>query len=51
MTPERWQQIEQVLQAALDHAPQERASFLNEACSGDEQLQHEASSLVELALR
>ena len=47
MTPERWQQIEQVLQAALDHAPQERASFLNEACSGDEQLQHEASSLVD----
>jgi serine/threonine protein kinase len=47
MTPERWQEIEEVLQAALDRPPRERASFLNEACSGDEQLQREASSLID----
>ncbi|HEY5075107.1 MAG TPA: serine/threonine-protein kinase [Pyrinomonadaceae bacterium] len=47
MTPERWQQVEEVLQAALDRPRQERASFLNEACSGDDQLQREASSLID----
>src|SRR5437588_3299292 len=47
MTSERWQQVEEVLQAALDRSPHERASFLNEACSGDEALQQEASSLID----
>src|SRR2546430_1673998 len=47
MTPERWQRVEEVLQAALDRSPHERASFLNEACSGDEALQQEASSLID----
>jgi serine/threonine protein kinase len=46
MTPERWQQVEEVLQAALDCAPQERAAFLARACAGDPELQTEASSLV-----
>jgi serine/threonine protein kinase len=46
MTPERWNQVEEVLQAALDRAPQERAAFLNEVCAGDEELQTEASSLI-----
>jgi serine/threonine protein kinase/soluble lytic murein transglycosylase-like protein len=47
MTPERWQKVEEVLQAALDRPQPERASFLNEACSGDDQLQREASSLID----
>ncbi len=47
MTPERWQQVEEVLQAALDRPQQDRAAFLNEACSGDDQLQREASSLID----
>lgn len=46
MTPERWQQVEEVLQAALDRAPRERAAFLREVCVGDAELQTEASSLV-----
>ena len=46
MTPERWQQVEDVLQAALDRAPQERAAYLDEACAGDEELKSEASSLL-----
>ncbi len=46
MTPERWQKVEAVLQDALDRSPQERVSFLDEACAGDEQLLDEATSLV-----
>jgi serine/threonine protein kinase len=46
MTPERWQQVEEVLQAALDRAPRERAAFLREVCAGDAELQTEASSLI-----
>lgn len=46
MTPERWQQIEEVLQDALDRAPGERAAFLREVCAGDDELQTEAGSLV-----
>src|SRR5262245_48735664 len=47
MTPERWQQVEDLLQAALDRPPSERASFLSEACSGDEELAGETSSLID----
>jgi serine/threonine protein kinase len=46
MTPNRWQQVEAVLQAALDCAPQQRAAFLEQVCAGDAELQAEASSLV-----
>jgi hypothetical protein len=46
MTPERWQQVENVLQAALDRPPQERAAFLEEACAGDEELKDETSQLL-----
>lgn len=46
MTPEQWQRVEDVLQRALDCPPQERASFFDEACAGDEQLREEATSLV-----
>src|SRR5437762_2990123 len=42
MTPERWQQVEEVLQAALDRAPAERAVFLEQVCAGDAELQREA---------
>jgi serine/threonine protein kinase len=47
MTPERWQQVEDVLQGALDRAPAERAVYLNEACLGDEELTRETSSLLD----
>jgi serine/threonine protein kinase len=46
MTPERWQKVDEVLQAALDRAPRERAAFLKEACAGDAELQIEATSLI-----
>jgi serine/threonine protein kinase len=46
MTSEQWQRVEEVLQRALDCPPQERASFLDEACAGDMHLRAEATSLV-----
>ncbi|MEO8436183.1 MAG: serine/threonine-protein kinase [Pyrinomonadaceae bacterium] len=46
MTPERWQQVEEVLQGALDRPPQDRASFLQQVCAGDSELKSEATSLV-----
>jgi serine/threonine protein kinase len=46
MTPEQWQKVEAVLQAAIDRPPQDRASFLDEACAGDSQMLDEATSLI-----
>jgi serine/threonine protein kinase len=46
MTPERWQQVEEVLQEALDLPRRERASFLDAVCGDDEDLKHEAGSLI-----
>ena len=47
MTPERWQQVEDIFQAALDRTPGERAAYLTEACLGDEELACETNSLVD----
>jgi non-specific serine/threonine protein kinase/serine/threonine-protein kinase len=46
MTPERWQQVKAVFQAALERAAGERASFLDAACAGDEALRAEVASLL-----
>ena len=46
MTPEQWQKVEEVLQGALDCPPQDRASFIDDACAGDETLLEEATSLI-----
>lgn len=46
MTPERWQQIDQLFHAALAHAPNERPGFLVSACEGDEPLRLEVESLL-----
>src|SRR4051812_33628154 len=46
MTPERWRQIEQLFHAALARPPEERSSFLDESCGGDETLRGEVESLL-----
>ncbi|HEV2903755.1 MAG TPA: serine/threonine-protein kinase [Pyrinomonadaceae bacterium] len=46
MTPERWQKVDEVLQAALDLPAAERAALLAETCTGDPELQREALSLI-----
>src|SRR6266567_5961340 len=35
MTPERWQQVKQIFQSALERNPAERSAFLNQACADD----------------
>jgi len=46
MEPERWKQIDQLLEAALDRPPSQRAAFLNQACAGDAALRREVESLL-----
>src|SRR5262245_6636190 len=46
MQPDRWQQIDQLLEAALERRPEERAAFLAVACAGDESLRREVESLL-----
>src|SRR5687768_14971159 len=46
MTPERWQQLKQIFQSALERKPAERAAFLNQACADDPALRSEVESLI-----
>jgi eukaryotic-like serine/threonine-protein kinase len=46
MTPERWQQINQIFHSALERNPGDRAAFLAEACASDEELRREVESLL-----
>src|SRR5215813_5027435 len=46
MTPERWKQVDQLMQDALDRGPAERAAFLADACGGDDELRREVESLI-----
>ena len=46
MSPERWQQVKEIFNSALNYRPEERGSFLSQACSGDDNLRHEVESLI-----
>jgi eukaryotic-like serine/threonine-protein kinase len=46
MKAERYQQIEQLFHAALERKPEERATFLEQACGEDEALRREVESLL-----
>ncbi|MGH9760369.1 MAG: serine/threonine-protein kinase, partial [Blastocatellia bacterium] len=46
MQPERWQQIDRLLDEALELAPEQRAAFLDRACAGDDSLRKEVESLL-----
>ncbi|MBK7599535.1 MAG: serine/threonine protein kinase [Acidobacteria bacterium] len=47
MTPERYQQIEKIYNAALDLKPDELTPFLEEACAGDDNLLLEVRRLLD----
>src|SRR5205807_2697741 len=46
MKAKNWSHVEEVLQDALDCAPDERAAYLDEACAGDDALRLEVESLL-----
>jgi len=46
MTPERWQQVKRIFNSAIEYPPDERKSFLTEACSNDSLLISEVESLI-----
>jgi eukaryotic-like serine/threonine-protein kinase len=45
MTPERWQEVKNVLADALEKTPQERAAYLDQTCT-DPALRREVESLI-----
>jgi hypothetical protein len=46
MTPERWQQVKEVLNGALHVGGEERAAFLGRACETDPSLRIEVDALL-----
>lgn len=46
MPPERWKQVEEVFQTAVDLPAAERRSFIAGACAGDETLHEQVAALV-----
>ncbi len=46
MTPERWERIARICEAALDRDAEGRDAFLTDACAGDEALRLEVESLL-----
>ncbi len=46
MDAERWKQVDSLLQAVLERAPEEREAFLRSACAADEALEREVRSLL-----
>jgi TolB-like protein/tRNA A-37 threonylcarbamoyl transferase component Bud32 len=47
VTPERWKQVKDLMDAALGVPPRERESFVAESCGADEELRREVLSLLE----
>jgi hypothetical protein len=46
MKPERWQKIEEIYNKVVKLEPEERAAFLEKACTSDESLREEIESLL-----
>jgi eukaryotic-like serine/threonine-protein kinase len=46
MTPERWERVKELFEAALEREPATRRSFLHAVCQGDEALFAEVESLL-----
>src|SRR5215831_676270 len=48
MTPQRWREVEDIYQSAVELEPDSRAAFLASVCKNDEGLRGEVESLLEL---
>jgi serine/threonine protein kinase len=46
MTPERWKQIDELAQSAIERGGDQRAAFLGAACAGDDALRNEVESQI-----
>src|SRR5919201_491105 len=46
LTPERFRQINELFESALEREPSQRAAFLQEACAGDASLQKQVEALL-----
>ena len=46
MKPDRWRKVDQLFEAALEHEPQERAAFLDQACGSDRELRREVEKML-----
>src|SRR5882724_878635 len=46
MTPERWEQVKEIFNSAIECRPEERSRFLSRMCSDDEELRSEVESLI-----
>ena len=46
MTPERWQKVEEIFQAAVDLLPEERARYIAQVCANDTTLRSDVESLL-----
>src|SRR5437660_6949800 len=46
MTPERWHQVQELFDSALQCEPDQRSIFLSRACGEDESLRREVESLI-----
>ena len=51
MKVERWRQVDELLDAALEREPSERSDFLNQACGADEDLRRQVESLLAAHLK
>ena len=46
MKQEHWQQIRDIFDGAIEHAPDERSRFLDEVCANDQEVRREVESLL-----
>src|SRR6266542_2801272 len=46
MKAERWKQVDDLFQSAVERPPEERAAFLDEVCNDDEGMRREVESLL-----
>jgi len=51
MKPDRWQKVDELFEAALDHEPGRRAAFLDEACGSDTDLRREVEKMLDFDKR
>ena len=46
MTPERWRQVEEIFQTALDLSPEDRNRYVSDVCAADTELKRDVESLL-----